>query len=57
MNEDEALAVAVARVDERLIAVERDVKEIKASIRPSWPSVVAAFVAAAALIITLISNI
>ncbi|GAA3948979.1 hypothetical protein [Microbacterium soli] len=44
-------ATAVARIDERLIAVERDVKEIKAAIRPSWPSIASALIAAATLII------
>lgn len=52
---EEPVEVLVVRVDERLRAVERDVKEIKAAIRPSWPSVVAAIVAAAALLITLIN--
>lgn len=56
--------VIVARIDERLGAVERDVKEIKAGqaraehlARPSWPSITSAVVAASALIITLIQII
>lgn len=55
MNDD--TNTLVARIDERLIAVERDVKEIKAAIRPSWPSVTAALVATAALLITLINSL
>lgn len=57
MNEDTTTPVLVARIDERLVAVERDVKEIKAAIRPAWPSVISALVAAAALVITLIDKI
>ena len=52
----ETTETLVARIDERTIALERDVKEIKAAIRPAWPSVVAALVAAAALIVTLIDK-
>jgi len=53
---NEQTEVVVARIDERLVAVERDVKEIKESIRPSWPSITAALVAASALVITLIDK-
>lgn len=52
--------VIVARIETRLIAVERDVRDIKvenASRRPSWPSVVSSLVATASLIIVLIQII
>ena len=50
--------VIVARIETRLIAVERDVREIKDENRmrrPSWPSVVSSLVATAALLITLVT--
>lgn len=54
---DADTTITVARMDERLITVERDVKEIKNAIRPAWPSVVSAIVAASALLITLMQII
>lgn len=54
---NESIETMVGRIDERVLAVERDVKEIKAAIRPAWPSVVAALVAASALVITLIDKL
>lgn len=54
----DSLEVIVARVETRLIAVERDVRDIKTennNRRPSWPSVVSAVVAASALLITLVN--
>ncbi len=52
--------VVLARLDQRTLALERDVRDIKTSIAqrtPPWPSVVAAFAAVAALVVTLISII
>lgn len=53
----EPIEATVARVDERLVAVERDVKEIKASIRPAWPMVLAALAASAAFLVNLIPKL
>lgn len=47
----------VARIDERMTAVERDIKEIKASIRPAWPMTVAAIAAVAAFLIDLVPKL
>ncbi|MGB3375321.1 MAG: hypothetical protein WBA87_09295 [Microbacterium sp.] len=52
----EPLEVVVARVEQRLIAVERDVRDMK-SRRPSWPSVVSALVATGTLFIVLMQII
>lgn len=52
--------VVLARLDQRLIAVERDVRDIKtatAQRTPTWPSVMAAIAALAALALTLIQAI
>lgn len=61
------LPVVIARVETRLIAVERDVRDLKtdlraensarSSTRPTWPSVVSALVAASALAITLMQTL
>ncbi|WP_157540961.1 hypothetical protein [Microbacterium sp. XT11] len=56
----EPLPVVVARIETRVMAVERDVRDLKndqASRRPTWPSVVSSLVAAAALVLTLIQNL
>lgn len=56
----EAPEVTLARIDQRLLAVERDVGRIlaaSAAARPAWPAVVAALVAAAALVVTLAVNL
>ncbi|GAB6857876.1 hypothetical protein [Microbacterium xylanilyticum] len=53
----ETTETLVARIDERLVAVERDIKEIKASIRPAWPMVVAAVAAVAAFAVNLVPKL
>jgi hypothetical protein len=50
----DTLPVVVARIEQRVIALEHDIRDMK-SRRPSWPSVVSALVAAAALIITVLN--
>ena len=65
MTEREPLEVTVARIDERTVALERDVKQIKESQvrtevaqtpqRASWPSILSSIAATGALVITLIN--
>lgn len=50
---DEDLAVTLARVEQRVIAVERDVRDLK-SARPSWPVIISSLAALGALVITII---
>ena len=50
--------VVLARIDQRLITVEREVKEIKAQQTPArapWPTVLSSIAATGALVITLIN--
>lgn len=53
----ESTETLVARIDERMGAVERDIKEIKASIRPAWPMVVTAVAAIAAFLVNLVPKL
>ncbi|MCC2034111.1 hypothetical protein [Microbacterium allomyrinae] len=57
MPPTEPTDVVLARVDERVRAVERDVREIKDTMMartPQWPAIVSSLAAIAALIVTLI---
>lgn len=59
----ETVQTVVGRIDERLIAVERDVRAIKDEqrqqrvARPTWPTILSSMVATAALLIVLIQII
>lgn len=56
----EADGVVLGRVDERLKAVECDVRDIKTAIsgnRPHWTTILAATVASGSLIVTLAINL
>nr|WP_274637079.1 hypothetical protein [Microbacterium bovistercoris] len=65
MSDDapEPLRVTVARVDERTLAMAREIKEIKATLaaqttaKPQWPAMVAAVAAAGAIVLTLAMNL
>lgn len=62
-DQPESTRVAVARVEARLSAVERDVGYIRKTIdaqstnKPQWPAVLAAAAAVGALIVTLAMNL
>lgn len=63
----EPIELLYARLDERLKAIERDVRDVRVeqaaararedTRRPQWPAIVAAVVAVAALIVTLAINL
>ncbi|WP_417561875.1 hypothetical protein [Microbacterium sp.] len=63
MGDDETDSVKIARVDERVRAIERDIRDIKTSLaaqttnRPQWPAVLAAAAAVGALVVTLAMNL
>lgn len=60
MTAAEPIELLYARLDERLKAIERDVRDVRvsqASARPQWPAIVAAVAACAALIVTLAINL
>lgn len=56
----EPVEVTLGRMDERLSAVERDIRDIKNTMtasRPHWTAVLSAVVALAALVVTLAINL
>lgn len=55
----EASDVIIARIDQRLIVVERDVREIKEDQRfrrPSWPAILSSLAAFGALVLVIIER-
>jgi hypothetical protein len=56
----EPIELLYARLDERLKAIERDVRDVRvqqAAARPQWPAVMSGIAATGAIVLTLVLNL